>query len=155
MTNAKKIAQAAADQAFAAYVAFKAGRKLSQMNDAEQQQALDLHAAFCKADDEVNQLDEVVRVRGINTHSVALAIDCGGKGEIETEAGAVNIQATYVEGTPEALEALADWVVAAADYNIDERQQDASDYGTAFCDTRIERMVAAAERQAAKIRAAV
>mgnify|MGYP003108598093 CR=1 FL=1 len=160
MTNAKKIALAAADEALAQFNAFRAahmanGRNLNDLTEDQQREYFALHAAFCKADDKVNELDEVVRVRGINTHSVALAIDCGGKGEIDTDAGAVNIQATYVEGTPEALEALADWVEAAADYNIEERQQDASDYGTAFCDTRIERMVSAAERQAAKIRAAL
>ena len=148
--NAKKIALAAAE-ALAQFLAFREthltnGRNLNDLTEDQQREYFALHAAFCKA--------EVVRVR-VNTQSVALAIDCGGKGEIDTEAGAVNIQATYVEGTPEALEALAAWVEAAADYNIDERQQDASDYGTAFSDARIERMVAAAERQAAKIRAAL
>jgi len=137
-----------ADAAWNAYTTFKAGRSLSQMNDADLAQAMRLHQAFLAADD-------VQRVRGINTNSVMMAIDHGGKGEIETEAGLVNIQATFVEGAPKALEALADWIEDAADYNIDERQQDASDYGTTFCDTRIERMTKAAERQAAKIRAGI
>ena len=138
--------QAAA--AWNAYTTFKAGRSLSQMNEADLAEALRLHEAFLAA-------DAVVRVRGVNTNSVALAIDWGGRGELRMpEGGAVNIQATYIEGSPEALVALADWIEDNADYNVDERNQDASDYGTPFCEARIRRTVRSAELQAAKIRAA-
>jgi len=138
----------ASNKAWNAYVTFKNGRKLSEMGGEDLAEAMRLHEAFLTA-------DSVVRVRGVNTQSIMMAIDHGGKGEIETEAGPVNVQATYVEGSPEALEALAGWIESCADYNIEERQQDASDYGTSFCEVRIERMVKAAEKQAEKIRAAL
>lgn len=136
------------EQAWNAYTTFKNGRKLSDMGDADLAEALRLHEAFLAA-------DSVVRVRSVNTQSIMMAIDHGGKGEIETESGPVDIQATYVEGSREALGALADWIEAAADSNIEERQQGAIDYGTSFCDVRIVRMVKAAEKQAEKVRAAL
>lgn len=166
IANAKKIAQAAADEAAAAYVAYKAGRKLSEMNDAEQQQALALHAAFCKADDKVNELDEAIKVSGLNVDLILRGIDYAApEGFIDYDEACIYggsfiwITGSSVTGSAEALNALASHLNEACDENLTIQQEARiENSGTEFndfTDKALRRSIEAAERQAQKIWAAL
>jgi ethanolamine utilization microcompartment shell protein EutL len=155
-----KQAKQAAEQAFANYVAFKAGRKLSEMNDAEQQQALALHAAFCEADDVVNAMDEAVKVSGLNVGLILRGIDYAAPdGVIDYDGVCIWITGSSVAGSAEALEMLACHLHEACDSNLTNQQEwRILDNGTEFNDfaeKALQRSIEAAERQAAKIRAGI
>jgi len=162
--NAKKIAQAAADEALAQFNAFRethlTGRKFNDLTEDQQREYFALHAAFCKADDKVNELDEAIKVSGLNIGLILRAVDYAAPdGVIDYDGIRIWITLSSVTGSAEALSMLASHLYDACDENLTSQQEfRISDNGTEFndfTDKALRRSIEAAERQAQKIWAAL
>lgn len=140
---------------WAEYLALKAGRRLADMPADEAAAACRVHEEYLRVElEESRQLT----VRGVNTMALQRALDWGGN-EYETENGElVRVGATFLVGSPTALEDL----VSAAEERAEDSIQDAgtwdanwADAGTPAAERRLRSMIEAVDRAAAKVRAAI
>lgn len=108
--------------------------------------------AACKIHSEWLRVDRRVRVRRVNVNAAQRALDCGGDTYPLADGEEIIMGATFIEGSPEALNELADYIDELAEGNI----RGISDYweisNPAMVESGVRAQVAAAYRVARKLR---